>query len=83
MLKLGERRNEVVHSGYFVLLKSKGESGLLRQNSRLRASKGTREVNEEDFASKSLSEDIQRLSSAQQSLEEYREKVIQWLYSIE
>lgn len=43
--KLGERRNEIVHSKYAQWINVEGACvcGLLRQNSRLRAAKGMRD----------------------------------------
>lgn len=79
LAKLGERRNEFVHSKYALWINLEGASGLLRENSRLRASKGMREEQEEELLPQALSEDFQRLSAALQELERFRLKIIDWL----
>lgn len=45
--KPGERRNDLVHSNYMQWHTSDGFQGLIRQNSKLRGSKGIREEDEE------------------------------------
>ncbi len=77
---LGGRRNEIVHSKYTPWINVEGASGLLRENSRLRASKGTREDEEEELLPQTFAEDFRRLSAALQQLERFRLKVIDWLY---
>lgn len=77
--KLGERRNEIIHSKYSRWINIEGASGLLRENSRLRASKGTREDEEEELLPEAFSEDFRRLSAALQELERFRLKIIDWL----
>jgi hypothetical protein len=77
---LGGRRNEIVHSKYTPWINVEGASGLLRENSRLRASKGTREDEEEELLPQAFAEDFRRLSAALQQLERFRPKVIDWLY---
>ncbi|MDR0775146.1 MAG: hypothetical protein LBE81_00705 [Azonexus sp.] len=77
--KLGERRNEMVHSKYASWISVEGRSGLLRENSRLRASKGAREEEEEELLPESFAEDFRRLSEALNELERFRLKVIDWL----
>ncbi len=57
-----------------------GAAGLIRQNSKLRASKGVREENEEELLTEAFSADFRHLASALQALEEFRLKVIDWLY---
>lgn len=80
LLKLGERRNEIVHSRYKPLINVEGNSGLLRENSKLRGSKGTREEEEEELLPEAFSEDFERLRVARQELERFRLKVIDLLY---
>ncbi len=80
LLRLGERRNEIVHSKYTTFISVKGVAGLRRENAKLKASKGRREVKEEDILPGSFEEDFKDLSAAHQSLEDFRLKVIDWLY---
>ena len=77
--KLGERRNEIVHSKYTPWINVEGASGLLRENSRLRASKGTREEEEEEILPHAFAVDFRRLSAALQQMERFRLKIIDWL----
>ena len=83
LLKLGERRNKIVHSKYTPFINVEGVAGLRRENSKLAASKGLRDVKEEDLLPESFEEDLNRLSAAHQSLEVFRLKVIGWLYPTE
>lgn len=78
--KLGERRNELVHSNYHFLVATDGTKGLARSNFRLRPSKGTRERQDEDLFHGSLSVDQERLGEALSQLEAFRLKIIQWKY---
>jgi len=80
LLKLGERRNEIVHSKYSIWTNVDGASGLIRENSVLRASKGIREESEEELLPEAFELDCGRLSIALQSLERFRLQVIQWRY---
>lgn len=80
LLKLGERRNEIVHSKYYMWTDVDGEAGLLRQNSVLRASKGIREETEEELLPKAFELDCGRVSMALQSLERFRLKIIDWVH---
>lgn len=79
LLKLGERRNEIVHSKYTLFINIKGLARLRRKSSKLAASKGQRDVLEEDLLPESFSEDLERLSAAQKTLETFRLKIINWL----
>jgi len=79
LLKLGVRRNEIVHSNYYNWTTANGEIGLLRQNSKLRASKGTREKSEEELLPKDLWKDLGDLNNAYGQLESYRLKIIDWV----
>jgi len=78
--KLGERRNDLVHSKYMSWVNVKGAAGLIRQNSKLRASRGAREENEEELLPEAFDADFERLANALQGLEAFRLKVIDWLY---
>lgn len=81
--KLGERRNEIVHSNYYDWTTEVGESGLLRQNSKLRGSKGEREQSEEELLPEHLWKDLTDLNNAYGKLELYRLKIIEWLSPVE
>jgi hypothetical protein len=78
--KLGERRNDLVHSRYSTWLNTDGNEGLLRTNPKLRASKGEREEKEEELQPEAFNIDLQRLSAAAARLEKFRLQVIDWLY---
>lgn len=79
--KLGERRNELVHSHYSNWINIEGREGLLRTNSRLRAKKGEREELEEELQAEAFDGDLQRLARAATELERFRLQVIDWLYA--
>ena len=78
--KLGQRRNELVHSRYNDWINIEGRRGLLRTNSRLSAKKGEREELEEELQPEAFDSDLQRLGSAAMELERFRLQVIDWLY---
>ena len=78
--ELGEIRNKIVHSTYAPFISVEGQVGLRRESSRLAASTGQREVQEEDLLPESFAEDLKRLDAAQQSLETFRSKILDWLY---
>ena len=78
--KLGERRNDLVHSKYMRWIHISGTEGLIRQNSKLRARKGLREQEEEELLPEAFTADLQKLASALQKLETFRLKVLDWLY---
>jgi hypothetical protein len=80
LLELGERRNELVHSKYTLWFNVQGAAGVLRENSKLRASKGVREIEEEKLLPEAFSDDLKRLSNALNALERFRLKVIDWRY---
>ena len=79
--RLGERRNDLVHSKYTLWTNVMGAPGLLRENSKLRASKGIREQDEEKLLPEAFTADFEQLASALQRLETFRMKVIDWKYS--
>ena len=80
LVKLGERRNDLVHSKYFHWINFEGKTGLIRENSKLRGSKGMREQQEEELLPEAFNADLKALSSASQNLEKFRLKVIDYLY---
>ncbi|TXI27511.1 MAG: hypothetical protein E6Q60_09500 [Nitrosomonas oligotropha] len=80
--KLGERRNELVHSKYNPWINIDGHAGLLRRNSKLRGSKGEREVEEEELQPDDFTTDLIHLQVISNKLEELRLKVIDWRYPI-
>lgn len=80
LLSLGERRNEIVHSRYWDWKDVEGSMGLLRQNSKLKASRGTRDEQEEELLPQAFEKDFERLSQALQCLESFRLRVIDWMY---
>jgi len=79
--KLGDRRNELVHSTYS-LHSDKAGVGLLRQNTKLRCKVGIRQVDEEIFVAENLDQDFKRLDKALTSLEEFRLKIIDWRHPL-
>ena len=80
LLSLGERRNVMVHSRYWEWKDVEGSMGLLRQNSKLKASRGTREEQEEELLPQAFEKDFERLSQALRDLEHFRLRIIDWLY---
>jgi len=80
VIKLCERRNEILHSKYDTYQNVDGRLGLIRQNSRLRASKGVREMSEEELLPEALDTDVKNISSCLEELEVYRLKVLDWIY---
>jgi hypothetical protein len=81
--KLGKRRNDLVHSKYASWTNVHGAAGLIRQNSKLRASKGSREEDEEELLPEGLNADIECLFTTLRALEPFRLKIIDWLYPVE
>ena len=78
--KLGERRNEIVHSKYSLWTNIEGAAGLVRENSKLRAGKGVRQIEEEDLLPETFDSDLNRLLVALEALQSFRLKIIDWLY---
>lgn len=78
--KLGERRNDIVHSRYNPWTNTEGREGLLRTNSRLRGSKGEREETEEEIQPEAFDADLHRLAAAAEELEKFRLQIIDRLY---
>lgn len=77
--KLGERRNDLVHSRYCVWRNVHEQEGLLRTNAKLRSSKSKREVKEEELQPEAFNGDLQRLAKAANELEKFRLQIIDWL----
>lgn len=80
--KLSTRRNEMVHSKYHHWTNVDGKAGLLRKNSKLRASKGVREKDEEELLPEAFDADLKKLSETLAALESFRLRVIDWQYPI-
>ena len=80
IIRLCERRNELVHSKYMSLLKENGEIGFLRNNSKLKPSKGIREEIEEVLMPEDFTSDLKNIGVITNALETYRLKIINWLY---
>lgn len=80
--KLGQRRNELVHSRYNPWLNVEGKEGLLRTNSRLSGKNGEREEKEEELQPEAFNADLRRLAEAADKLEQFRQLVIEWLSSV-
>lgn len=78
--KLGERRNDLVHSKYMLWVNIEGNTGLVRENSKLKGNKGMREQQEEELLPEAFNSDLKMLLSASQNLEKFRLKVIDYLY---
>lgn len=78
--ELGIRRNNLIHSKYSLWLNAEGVAGVIRENSKLKTSKGVREHQEEELLPEAFSTDFERLSSALEALERFRFKIIDWQY---
>ncbi|WP_088332377.1 hypothetical protein [Lacimicrobium sp. SS2-24] len=76
ILKLAERRNDLVHSRYYSYLSQEHEIGLLRKNSKLRGKSGVREETEEVLFSVNFNDDFEKLSEVINHLEQFRLKII-------
>lgn len=78
--KLGERRNELVHSNYISWQNVEGSKGLIREHSKLRGSKGLREETEEELLPEAFNKDLEQIDGILYELNEFRLKIIDWLY---
>jgi hypothetical protein len=78
--KLGTRRNDFVHSRYNRWINVHGKEGLLRTNSKLRGSKGERHEKEEELQPEAFENDLQHLAEVGNELNEFRLRIINWLY---
>jgi hypothetical protein len=76
LLRLGERRNEMVHSGFYEWTDAAGSAGLLRMHSRLSAAAGRRQESEEELLPEAFEEDLRKLDSVAEKLDAYRLKII-------
>lgn len=81
LLNLGERRNDIVHSKYSSWTNIEGASGLVRENSKLKAGNGVRMIEEEDLLPKTFESDLKRISVVLETLQSFRLKIIDRLYS--
>lgn len=82
LLKVGELRNAIVHSKYSHWINVEGKHGLIREQSKLRPSAGTRQVEAHDLLPSSFLEDLQKVSELLRELERFRLIVIDALYPI-
>lgn len=78
LIKLAERRNDIVHSNYYDWTTIEGDSGLLRQNSKLRGKQGVRAQSEEELLPENLREDLKSVANAYGELDSFRLKIIDW-----
>ncbi len=79
--KLSERRNDLVHSKYGSLINVDGKTGFLRENSKLKSSKGIRQEMEEELMPESFTEDFELINTSVDALVKYRSKILDWIYS--
>ncbi len=80
VIKLCERRNDLVHSRYWSWLDVDNQIGLLRQNAKLRGKSGILERQEEKLLPEDFASDLKSLSRVCLDLEEFRLRVIDWLF---
>jgi len=78
LMKLGERRNALVHSKYMPWINIEGVAGLIRKNSKFR--KGIRKQEEEELLSETFTDDLHALAVALEEIEAFRSRVIDRLY---
>lgn len=78
--KIGQRRNELVHSNYIPWYNVEGFKGLIRENSKLRGSKGLLEKIEEELLPGTLNADLEKLNIIFKELNEFRLQIINWRY---
>lgn len=83
LAKLGERRNDLVHSTYNDWFDMDGNQGLLRRHSRLRGKAGEREETTEELQPEAFDADLEALASAHTRLDALRLQAIDWLHPIE
>jgi hypothetical protein len=77
LLQLGKRRNELVHSSYMRWVNIDGNYGLIRNN--LKPNKVSNSK-EEELLPEAFNKDLEELARVHQRLEEFRLKVIDYLY---
>lgn len=80
LARLGERRNDLVHSKYTPWVNVAGAEGLIRKNSKLRARKGIREQDEEELLPDAFTADFEQLDRAIKGLNAFHLKVLEWCY---
>lgn len=83
LTKLGERRNDLVHSSYIPWYDAEGFKGLIRENTKLSGGKGVREELEEEILPGSLDQDLKKISVTFDELNDFRLQIIEWQYPIE
>jgi hypothetical protein len=82
-LELGELRNDMVHSYYAHFVNLDSALALRQKTSKLKASKGVREVAEKDLSAGSFTLCFNQLSAVHQKLEDFRLKIIDWQCPLE
>jgi hypothetical protein len=80
VIKLCERRNELVHSRYHDWRDVEGRAGLLRMNSKLSASQGIRKESAEELLPEAFTKDLAKAYLVSMELDKFRLQVIDWLY---
>lgn len=80
LVKLSERRNDLVHSKYTPWANVTGAVGLIRENSKLRAGKGIRELEEEELLPEAFDADFKHLDGTLRELERFRLNIIGCIY---
>jgi hypothetical protein len=78
LMRLGERRNVLVHSKYMPWINIEGLAGLIRKNSKFR--KSIRELEEEELLPETFNDDLHALAAALEEIEAFRLRVIDRLY---
>lgn len=78
--KLANRRNDLVHSFYGLLITVDGKAALARQPTKLKPSEGLREQEGEDILPAQLEAEISEMYSILQELEKYRMQAINIKY---
>jgi hypothetical protein len=78
--KLGQRRNDLVHSNYIPWYNVEGFKGLIRENSKLRGSKGFLEKIEEKLLPETLNAELEQIEIIFNELNEFRLQTINWRY---
>jgi hypothetical protein len=82
-LKLGELRNQIVHSQYFDLVQGSEPIALVRENSKLSGGKGKRIKDTQDLTEQDFEEYFGQVNDAINGLEAFRLKIIDWNYPLE
>ena len=79
LMKQGERRNDYVHSSYCSWLNISGELGFIKENTKLRSSKGLLESNEEELLKISFNNDLEEINQILLEIEKFRIQVVDCL----